>query len=110
MTPIQPSEVEKAVRDMQTGKAPGLNEFANDLLFFLTSPITTLPSLMLELEIYSTLTNLKINFIKSEALDISLPPKILDALRQIPVLVGSRVHKVFFRYPNTEESGPGVSP
>lgn len=51
--------------------------YADDLLFFLTNMTITLPNLLKEFKHYGYISNLKINYTKSEALNISLPDKIL---------------------------------
>lgn len=50
--------------------------FANVILLFLSDPITTLPNLMEALDQFKRQSNLKINFNKSMALNVSLDPKL----------------------------------
>lgn len=51
--------------------------YADDLLFFLTKPLTSFPTFMKEFSLYGYISYLKINFTKSEAMNITLPEKIL---------------------------------
>lgn len=51
--------------------------FADNLIFFLTDPLTPLPNLLKALQAYGTLSHFKINFGKSSALNISAD---LDAI------------------------------
>lgn len=57
-----------------------LSAYANDLLFYITQPMTSLPSLMQEFQNYNSLSNYSINLHKSEVLNISLP---LQAATQV---------------------------
>lgn len=50
-----------------------LATFADDLLFFITIPKTTIPNLLKELDSYARLSNYKINLSKSEALNVTIP-------------------------------------
>lgn len=43
---------------------------------FLTDPITLIPNLLKSLSFFQQLSNLKINYSKSTALNISLPPEL----------------------------------
>lgn len=45
--------------------------YADDVLFFISNPRTTLPNLIKELKKYGELSNLKINHVKSEILSLS---------------------------------------
>ncbi|KAM9324457.1 inter-alpha-trypsin inhibitor heavy chain H3-like [Gastrophryne carolinensis] len=47
--------------------------YADDMLFFLRSPRVSVPNLLKEFEVFGQLSNLKINFSKSSAMNISLP-------------------------------------
>lgn len=50
--------------------------FADDILFFLSAPLTSLPHLLQILEHFKLLSNLKINYSKSFALNMSLPMEL----------------------------------
>lgn len=66
--------------------------YADDLLFFITKPITSLPLLLQELKRYGNLSNFKVNLQKSEALNISIPDNTLSGLRPFfPFLNGPPV-------------------
>lgn len=52
--------------------------FADDLLIFLSDPFTSLPVLMKDFEHFRVLSNLKINYAKSHALNISLHPELIS--------------------------------
>lgn len=54
-----------------------LAAYADDLLFFLTNPTISIPNLVREFSHYGYLSNLKINYTKSEALNISLSDNLL---------------------------------
>ena len=56
--------------------------FADDILLFLTSPVTTLPNLCHILDDFSRISGLSVNFSKSQALNISLPSQIVLDLKQ----------------------------
>lgn len=58
-----------------------LSVYADDLLFSLTNPTVSLPSLMKAFEIYDTLSNLKINFDKSAAMGVQIAPTLLASLK-----------------------------
>lgn len=55
---------------------------AEDILLFLSSPITTIPNLLLDFQLFSTISNLKINFGKSLALNVSLPAAVVALCKQ----------------------------
>lgn len=52
--------------------------FADDVLLFLSNTLPSLPVLVRHLELFRTLSNLKINYNKSYALNISLPQPVVD--------------------------------
>ncbi|KAM9311530.1 E3 ubiquitin-protein ligase RNF213 [Gastrophryne carolinensis] len=54
--------------------------FADDLLLHLTSPLTSFPSILAEFNRFSRVSNFKINHSKSEALNLSLPPREVKQL------------------------------
>lgn len=58
-----------------------VSAYADDLMFSLTKPITSLPNLMKEFHTYRQLANLKINFSKSEAMGIGIPQTQLPHLQ-----------------------------
>lgn len=55
--------------------------YADDLLFSITNPSISLPNLMQEFDTYGALSNLKINYAKSEAMGIGIPPIQLSHLQ-----------------------------
>lgn len=55
--------------------------YADDMLFSLTNPVVSLPNLLKQFDIYGTLSNLKINFTKSEAMEIALPSRTFTTLQ-----------------------------
>lgn len=61
------------VQDMELQLAA----YADDLLFFLTNPTATLPNLLNKFAHYGYISNMKINYTKSEALNISLSDRTL---------------------------------
>lgn len=56
--------------------------FADDLLMAISSPITTLPNLYAILKPFSTISGLKINHDKSQAMNISLEDSVLSTLKR----------------------------
>lgn len=55
--------------------------YADDLLFTLSNPAISLPSVYQELRNYSKVSNFKINFSKSEALGIGISPQLESRLK-----------------------------
>uniref|UniRef100_A0A803J808 Reverse transcriptase domain-containing protein n=1 Tax=Xenopus tropicalis TaxID=8364 RepID=A0A803J808_XENTR len=55
--------------------------YADDLLVYITQPLISLPALMQEFREYGEYSNFKINFGKSEALNVSLPTLIQQSLQ-----------------------------
>lgn len=55
--------------------------YADDLLFFLTNPTINLPNLLGEFAHFGYLSHLKINYSKSEALNILLPDTLLTSIK-----------------------------
>lgn len=55
-----------------------LAAYADDILLFLSNPLITIPNLPQDFTLFHKLSNLKINFTKSKALNISLPPMIIS--------------------------------
>lgn len=55
--------------------------YADDLLFFLTKPHITIPNLLDEFAHYGYISNLKINYSKSEAMNVTLPDDALSRTR-----------------------------
>lgn len=50
-----------------------LAAYADDILLFLSDPLTSIPNLLKDLTLFKSLSNLQINFSKSKALNITLP-------------------------------------
>lgn len=58
-----------------------VSAYADDLLFSLTSPTISLPNLMKEFDIYGNISNLKINFSKSEAMGVAVPSYSIQTIQ-----------------------------
>lgn len=58
-----------------------VSAYADDMLFSITKPNISLPNLMNGFAIYGRLSNLKINFTKSEAMGVGIPTSQLDNLK-----------------------------
>lgn len=58
-----------------------VSAYADDLMFSLSNPTNSLPNLLREFTIYSALSYLKINFAKSEAMGVGIPPAQLTQLQ-----------------------------
>lgn len=89
-----------------------LAAYADDILMFLSNPLTTIPNLLKQFIEFESLSNLQINFSKSQALNISLSKTIFhqcknnfpftwttDSLTylgiQLPVRLSNLYHKNF---------------
>lgn len=55
--------------------------YADDLLFFLPQPHISIPSLTKAFQLFGYISNMKINYIKSEALNLTLSPNSLSMAR-----------------------------
>lgn len=55
--------------------------FADDILLFITSPITSLPNINKLLESFGHISGLRVNMTKSQALNISLHSTVVDQLK-----------------------------
>lgn len=53
-----------------------LEAYADDIFFTLTDPLTSIPNLLEEFQLFHELANLCINYSKSLALNVSLPPSL----------------------------------
>lgn len=58
-----------------------ISAYADDMLFSLTNPAISLPNLLREFETYGRLSNLEINFHKSEAIGIGIPLSMLSTFK-----------------------------
>lgn len=58
-----------------------VSAYADDLMFSLTNPTISLPNLLREFETYGKLSNLRINFSKSEAMGVGIPQPQLTHLQ-----------------------------
>lgn len=54
-----------------------ISAYADDMMFTVTNPMVSLPNLHRQFETYGAISNLKINFAKSEAMGIMLKPRTL---------------------------------
>lgn len=53
-----------------------------DYLFFITNPLLTLPSILKEIQLYSNVSNFKLNLTKYEALNIDLEDTVMSSLKK----------------------------
>lgn len=73
---------ERAIQGFEVGKKEyKMVAYADDLLFFIRNPHISLPSLMKEFSIFGYFSNLKINYTKSEILNVSIPTNKLDTIQ-----------------------------
>uniref|UniRef100_A0A803JJA9 Reverse transcriptase domain-containing protein n=1 Tax=Xenopus tropicalis TaxID=8364 RepID=A0A803JJA9_XENTR len=56
--------------------------FADDLLLFITKPTISLPNVISLMKDYGNLSNFKVNYTKSEILNINIPNKAMSNLKQ----------------------------
>lgn len=59
-----------------------MSVYADDLLLYITNPIVTIPNLIQKFNRFAILSNSKVNYDKSEALNITLSSKTLDLLKR----------------------------
>lgn len=60
-----------------------LAAFTDDILLFLTEPHTALPTLLKDFELNQFISNFKINFDKSHALNVILPSMVVSQCKNI---------------------------
>uniref|UniRef100_A0A8C5PAH9 Reverse transcriptase domain-containing protein n=1 Tax=Leptobrachium leishanense TaxID=445787 RepID=A0A8C5PAH9_9ANUR len=60
-----------------------VSAYADDLLFYVTKPVASLPEIVEEFRTYGTLSNLKLNMDKSEVLNINVPGEAERVLRRM---------------------------
>lgn len=60
-----------------------VSAYADDLMFSLSKPANSLPALMREFDAYGQMSNLKINFSKSEAMGLGMPQPMLSRLKTL---------------------------
>lgn len=71
-----------SIKGIQTGPHQHkVAAYADDLLFYITEPLISLPSLLQELKRYGALSKFKVNLQKSEALNVSLSESTVARLR-----------------------------
>lgn len=58
-----------------------ISAYTDDLLLFITDPITTLPNVLRELHTYGELSIFQLNLQKSEALNASLPVSVVGTVK-----------------------------
>lgn len=56
-------------------------DYADDLLFSMSNPHVSLPNIMKSIDCYGALSNLKINYTKSQGMGIALPPPLHRTLQ-----------------------------
>uniref|UniRef100_A0A8C5Q4M0 Reverse transcriptase domain-containing protein n=1 Tax=Leptobrachium leishanense TaxID=445787 RepID=A0A8C5Q4M0_9ANUR len=59
-----------------------VSAYADDMLFYVTNPLASLPEIVEEFSVYSKLSNLKLNLEKSEILSLNIPGKTERALQR----------------------------
>lgn len=70
------------IKGLQIGNSDHkVSTYVDDLLFFLTNPPVSRPNLLQELERYGALSNLKINYSKSEAMGVKMTSTQLHYLQ-----------------------------
>lgn len=57
-------------------------QYADNLLLYITNPVVTIPNLIQEFNRFGAMSNFKVNYDKSEALNITLSNKTLDLLQR----------------------------
>lgn len=90
-----------------------ISAYADDLFFSLINPAVSLPNLLREFEIYGSLSNMKINWHKSEEMGIGIPSTLLlifrssfnfkwtaTALKYLGTYIPTTISRVFeFNFP-----------
>lgn len=65
-----------------TKKEYKVTTYADDLLFFLTNPHISIPLSLKEFSLYGYISNLKINYAKSEAMNVTIPDNKLKTVQK----------------------------
>lgn len=60
--------------------------FSDDLMLFLSDPLISLPNLIKDFKMFGSLSNLKFNYSKSYALNVSLPQDLVNLLYILSLL------------------------
>lgn len=59
-----------------------MSVYADDILLYITNPLISLPNLISEFKRFGVLSNFKVNYNKSEALNINLPITMVELLKK----------------------------